>query len=687
MAEPGGTAWSAVLRVGTVVAITSIASARCLTLASGNPWFDLDPAISGELPSVMTPAASVFLDGLLLLLCALGLHAEARSGRGMHWWLLIAAALPVIPLLVHGGTDAMQWWHGASWLGAMLAAVTLAHLCRGGRNAVLAAAVLFAIASPLLVREAVQFLIEHPETVQYFEEHRAEVFAMNGLLDGTSPAVVFEERLRAPGSAAWFSSPNILAAVLAASCAAWIGLALAARRRMDSGWWFLAAIIAVACGIGVLATMSKAGIVTLAVALALLSIAAMPHIRRWLGTAGGGFAIAIVAVAVLVVVARGLLPVDFMGERSLMIRAEYVQGAMEIAVSNPVLGTGAAGFPEAWLQVRPPSAAEAVTSTHNVVLDWLAMFGVFGVAWVACAGVLLWRAGRAVGRREERGVSCNRGLIAASSVMAVVAAVIIGGPLEAWSVVGLGGMAALVFVTAMVACRGRERWWLSGLGTAAIVVALDAEVDMVLFDTAAVSWGLCVLGVGGALPRCRPRGVDKVAWVVPLALAGCVLLLALPPLARESVRQHAAAVILVERGVAGRGEAVDLLTEEGASFESRMAAVEQLLAAREYGGVWSVLEPMPRHSAVRRIQASVAPTIEESIAAARDLVRMDPNGLRAHLLLADALVAGGHKEDAASVYGRVLLLNDARKGDPSRQLSNAEWSRVTGLAGLLVEQD
>ncbi len=678
MTEPGRTAWSAVLRVGTVVAITSIASARCLALASGNPWFDLDPAISGELPSVITPAASVFLDGLLLLLCALGLHAEARSGRGVHWWLLIAAALPVIPLLVHGGTDAMQWWHGASWLAAMLAAITLAHLCRGGRNAVLAAAVLFAIAAPLLVREAVQFLIEHSETLQYFDEHRAEVFAMNGLLEGTSAAVVFEERLRAVGPAAWFSSPNILAAVLAASCAAWIGLAIAARRRMDSGWWFLAGLIAALCAVGVLVTMSKAGIVTLAVALVLLTIAAMPQVRRWLGTAGGAFAIAITAVAVLVVVTRGLLPANFMGERSLMIRAEYLQGATEIAASNMVVGTGPAGFPEAWLQARAPSAAEAVTSTHNVVFDWLAMFGVFGVAWVACAGTLLWRAGRATGRFEERGLSCDRGLIAASAVMAIVAAVLIGGPLDAWRVVGLGGMAVLVFVTAIIACRGRERWWMGGLGTAAIVVALDAQVDMVLFDTAAVSWGLCVLGVGGALPRRGPRRIDKVAWVVPLALAGCVLLVALPPLARESVRQHAAAAILAERGVAGRGEAVELLTEEGASFVSRMAAVEQLLASREYGGAWSVLEPMPRHSVVLRIQAGVAPTVEASIAAARDLVRLDPQGMRAHLLLADALAAGGYGDEAASVYGRVLLLNDARNGDPSRQLPEAVRSRVTG---------
>ena len=60
------------------------------------------------------------------------------------------------------------------------------------------------------------------------------------------------------------------------------------------------------------------------------------------------------------------------------------------------------------------------------------------------------------------------------------------------------------------------------------------------------------------------------------------------------------------------------------------------------------------HSGVWFIRSKAAPSPEDAVVAAKKLVEIDPNGLQAALVLADALWVNNEKDKARTAYYRVL---------------------------------
>jgi hypothetical protein len=173
----------------------------------------------------------MIFDAALLGVAAVGLAAESWGRRGGSILLLILLGLPLVVMLFwifHGGHHVQA---GVPWLAGMTAAVTLSHLCRDPQTRTIVLAILFAVCGPLILQGLVQWGWTVPDTIAWFEANREEAMRLIGLTPGSSAALVYERRLHDGAASGWFSSPNLLATVLAACTVAWLAMLVAAKRR------------------------------------------------------------------------------------------------------------------------------------------------------------------------------------------------------------------------------------------------------------------------------------------------------------------------------------------------------------------------------------------------------------------------------------------------------------------------
>jgi hypothetical protein len=383
-------------RVGGV-AIAVIAIMRCAIVFTPQRVFDVDPTLSDAPLGGLGPAGSLALDAAMLLACALALAGEALAGRGVRLRWLVLALLPVPAIAWHASEDAGDLWRGVTWLAAMTAAVTLAHLARDERLRATLGALLLAVIAPLLVRGLWQVTQEHAATVHEFERNREQILGQFGWEPGSAAALIYERRLRQPQPTGWFATTNVLATVLAGGLVALLGLAHASwRERLSGGRAAVCLAVAAACAAGIALGGAKGAVMAVAAGLMLLALPlAMPRwpmLPGWCGRAA--FVIALAAVSLAVLVRGTLLPEAFAGDKSLLFRWHYMVAAGRIISDHPWLGVGPDGFQQAYVAARPLRNPEEVTSAHHVLLDWLSALGASGLAWTAVLLGFTWRAGQ-----------------------------------------------------------------------------------------------------------------------------------------------------------------------------------------------------------------------------------------------------------------------------------------------------
>ena len=110
---------------------------------------------------------------------------------------------------------------------------------------------------------------------------------------------------------------------------------------------------------------------------------------------------AVALVLVGIVIRGAVLPEAFASERSLLFRWHYLVSSASIVADAPGLGVGPDGYQAAYVKHRVPRNPEEVTSAHSVFVDWVADLGVAGVAWIALALLLAWRAGARLARERS----------------------------------------------------------------------------------------------------------------------------------------------------------------------------------------------------------------------------------------------------------------------------------------------
>jgi len=512
----------------------------------------------------------------------------------------------------------MQYVHGSAWAAAIMASVTLAHLCRGQRVFLLAPIVLLAITIPLLASAAFAYG-DHLQLVMYFEDHTQEVLSMNGLQMGTPAAAVYEERLRSFGPMGWFTTPNVYAGVVISLGVIWVFVGATVFRNKNKTYFLVASLLAMFCCIAAIATLSKTAIV-LVVLAGILSVGMYKTktntiLKKW----GGWIAISLVIASVYVVFFRGCLVDSALGERSLLVRSQYFVGGIEIAATH-LLGVGPTQIQDAWLGVRPESATEIISSTHNIVIDWLASYGILAICWIAILVKLLWNAGK-----------------------------------HLW-----------------ISDRSNKRQvFTAGIALSAIILVVDSQVDLAMFDLGSVLVVCCILGIGGAFSnkQVKTRWIDLYTSIIPFAVASVILYFGYVPLAHDETLQRDGATSIIA-GVP-IDEVAATLADNSVTSQSKLIAAKLFMSAGNNEAALLSLENLEPNSEVWLMKSKAASTPKNAVFAAQKLVSIDPNGLQSALLLADAYWTNKENLEAYQAYNRVLQLNTKYQDDPPRTLTKS----------------
>jgi hypothetical protein len=603
------------------------------------PFFDFDPFEQPPTMTALGPTGMLACCTLMLVGCGLAVLARGVAGRG--WIVLGTAGFALVcgagVMVWHAARSDME--HvvvGSPWL-AMLAAGlgawALGGMPGGGARvrAVLALAAGFSVM--LVARGVVQVLVEHPQTVAAFEQNRESILAARGWSAGSEAAAMYERRLRHAEGTGWFGLANVYATFAAAAFAGGVGLAVWAGTRGARGTGTRARLHAAMPGL-VLAGVGLAGLVLAGSkggyaaaglgATAGMIAAAFVRYRVPRGTdvparlarrVPAVLCLAAVAIPLGAVAARGVVG-ERIGELSLLFRAFYWRGAARVFLESPVLGTGPAGFREAYMRLKVPIAPEDVTSPHSVLADWAACLGVAGVAWCAVLLAALWAAGRGLARPDpaerpdEQAWPRGRGLIvfgacaaALGSMWTEQALLTPDGVLA--RVVGLAGWLALALWIARQDRRGL------GIAACGVVVAGVAHAQIELTPTIANAAPLLGVLVGAALASCGVRedarapatGTGRITRVgaVPSPREPLAVLVALGPLAAAGTVGGTARVIWTWehalRDAAGPAVALAGVDQRDGRSPNRAAVV----AAREHAakGLARALALRPGHAGTR----------------------------------------------------------------------------------------
>jgi O-antigen ligase/tetratricopeptide (TPR) repeat protein len=546
-----------------LIAMVSIAAMRCVIEFVPDPYFDVDPAITPGSRGAAGPLVSLALDVTLLMSCAAALLGEALAKRRIDWRLLVIAAIGAIPVIVHGVGDLDDLWRGSCWLAAVIGAVAAAHLARDPamRNTMLA--VLLAAAVPVIARGAVQTLHEHAQTVATFRDNAEHILRQQGIEPGSPSAAIYERRLLQNQPLGWFITTNVFATMMAATMIISIGLVIAAvRARLPGGWTGAIGLVglAAAAGLGMTGSKGAIGVAAIGALLLLLPMISMPIQRVMSSRFGGWVVIALIALVLLSVIARGtLLPEGFAGDKSLLFRWHYMAASARIIAQEPLVGTGPDHFQQFYTLHRVPRNPEEVASAHSVFIDWLATLGLGGgAAWTAVAIVMLYRAGRSASSaphpihdshpdpQRQQIVACIFASLALIFALAIEWNVISSDPVIIMSrVLGVLGFLAIAVMAQRIAERAPGPLVHWSLAAGAITLMMHSQIEMTLTQPNAAVWGLMLLGAAAASEKEQcgsPRlWIGAVASAALVALSVWIAAAGLTPLWKQHLAMRHAA--------------------------------------------------------------------------------------------------------------------------------------------------
>jgi hypothetical protein len=536
--------------------LAAIGAARMSVSIVPQTRFDTDPVLNPLPYAGLGPTGSLLLDVALLLVAALIFAGEARAGRRVSGVLLLLALLPAIPIAWHGASNALDLFRGATWLAAAVAGVAAAHLARDAAcRAILLAGLLGGLV-PLLFRGAEQILIEHGETLRAFQANKAAFFAERGWDPQGAAARTYERRLSQPEATGWFALSNIFSAAMAfgtVACGLAIVRALATRRAALSAAEerpalqlpLVPVIGSLACGAILIANGSKGAIAAAAIAFVVGGVLAWRGSLPRATLIAGGLLIAALAAPLL----RGVLGESALGgERSLLFRAQYLEGAGRAFVETLPWGTGPDGFQDAYLRLKSERSPEDVQSAHAMLTDWLATLGPWTIGWMALVGAAVLRGSRRVETEDaERDSHAGshagapaRGAVFLAAACVALIPLAIGAMAEAtilsawWWIVRVlsaAGAFAVVLAATNAASRDPRSVTIAAWG-AGLALLLQAQVEMLAFQPGFVVALALALGVLGAFATvgspATPRRVS-IASLVTASIAAMLLAFGVVP--------------------------------------------------------------------------------------------------------------------------------------------------------------
>ncbi|MEM9419270.1 MAG: O-antigen ligase family protein [Planctomycetota bacterium] len=735
--------------VAMAALLTAMALIPCFTPSSPVRYFDSDPRMQmqgqfvDQLPE-LGPLGVAWLQALTVAVAGLGMIVAVWAGAKLSRVALVLSSIGMAAAVVHmtkGTARWEDWTQGGAWIAASAAGVSAMPLAQHEAARRWMVALVAAAAVPLFAEAGWYVWVEHAMTVAVFDEDPQAMLAQHGLAPGTEQAVLFERRMRFADATGTFGLSNVLASV--AGGIAMLGFGVAGWlvwRLRNNGRWVVAGAAggAALAAFAVVALTASKGAVLALVATCGLGVLVFFG-TRWPRLSGliRLAAIAVVVIAFASIWVRGAMgppppsPDGFVagaeidGERSLLFRWHYLQAAMQITADNPLLGSGARGFADAYLSAKNPINPETVTSAHSVFVDQITMLGLGGWAWTALMLWWLWRAGGAVRRPVEpieaeptsEPYAATRSTVwtavgAAAVIFTVTLAVRQGSLFIDTALLWLVAIGLFIAVAALLGAR-------NGVSTSAQRVALllaatavlvHNQIEMAFFQPPAMGILWLILGAAGA-EVLKPRAVTAVD----------------EPAAEDSAESAKPRIHLGPMVAGGWGLVVlivmgaytsGVVRHEGAMAEATTAlrrgnlptTLDRLAEAQHVAGLdtralrWSAqLVPSSRLSETIEwfedaVDAEARPATIERLRAAvlaelanrqrtpeayglvdkafASLAEKSPYNIQDRLMWADSRWAAGQHDEAREHYRVVLELREQKYLDPADPLSTEQLERV-----------
>jgi hypothetical protein len=704
-------------------------------------YFDIDPRSEvGRTPvTSLGPAGAAWLAVLGVVMAAAAMAVSVSAGGGVRWWSCTLFAIGAAFCFGYVGRGYDDRIVSAAWIGGGAVGVGALHLAQHAVARRLMVAALIAAILPMTLQAVYYVAVEHPMTVASFIEAEADFLESRGWEAGSPEHVLYVRRLTDPQATGVFGLSNVFGSIVAAATLAALAVAHGLFwRRTTRGWAAIPTALAVLGVLAVVLSSSRGAMLTLALVGGLLGFVVLARRVVMLRPAVPMAAVGVVGLALLAVFVRGWFgaPSTWEGERSLLFRYHYFQGAWAMLVDAPhrfITGVGPTGFQELYLRFKNPINPEEVTSTHNVFVDYVTMLGLGGVALSALLVMWLWQAGRAAGKpvAEAPPAQAPPLNLAELSPVAMIALVIFGTQYSLqWTMfyldrtlVWLAGVIGFVLLATLLwRVLPRAPGWASVAGlVAAAGLLVHNQIEMTFFHlpSIAVAWGIAGLAAGAASPAAARDSVREAArehrrhdalltWGPAAALAGIGLLLAIvhaQPMTTHQGRLAEAARLLQQGRGAAALESLDAASRvvptdtrvvrwqvllrvqvaEALAAAGRRPQAERLL--RQADNQLDRLDARASGPTVPRLRAALldasarmlgdADAAEASIAASFEAIARSPYNLPAHMDLADRLWARGDRRRAADLYRRAMQIHDWNYLDPAKQLSDDERVRAT----------
>jgi len=702
-------------------------------------YFDVDPRGLAVLDQIeFGPTGSLWLAVVSVLIATIALAVTAWAGGRIRWWSCGLAAAGVIPCLMHMPEHFNSRLHGSAWIAAVSLGLAAAHLGQFKRARQLIVTALIAMALPLVIHAVWYVFIEHPATVQSFMQAEGDGLSARGMALDSVEHAKYLTRLKGLDVIGAVGMSNVLGSIAAAITS--LGLVI-----VIGGWWekvhgarlmSLATVVFMG-GLVLALTQSKGAMLAFPATFmfglcVLLLLQLKPKWHRILPA----MCLLLVCVGIAAVLVRGAAgpPESSAGERSLLFRFHYWQGAAKLLMEDPtraLIGMGQGTFQDYYEAVRNPISPEVVTSTHSVFVDYCVMLGVGGLAWCGLLLMWLWGAGAVMGGRLTDLASRDRGPPDSPPVklFGLLAAIVFGiqlavqypglyAPTAILWLIGSLGFVALASWVIHPALPDGSAWWSLALGLTAALVLLHAQIEMTFFwDSAArVMWVIVGLASvkslrDGQAHAIKPSLVRYLPALCLLMLGAVLALTFAEPVQRHQEQlQRASSTLRVAGPPAALREldqAAIIIANDPVTTRWRVQLREEIAAAliangrpndaeAELNEALAVLDQaqragLGRLSSLRRKGSLLLDAY--AITGERDwlrraaepltsAVRLSPHGLNDHVRLADTLWQLGEFDPADQTYRRALDISDNYYLDPDTQLPGGQRKRIKArLAG------
>jgi O-Antigen ligase len=334
-----------------------------------------------DAPAGASPATTFAVNALIFAVTGLVLVLRQWSGKGYRrtgaeWGAAILAVAMCISTW-RAGQKHLAIIGSIDFLGFIAYFIALSQLLRRPWQMRLALTVILTTGAVMITKCAYQRFVEWPETVQYYNEHKAELISQNQ----SNPGFIYdyEQRLRGGSVTGYFSHPNVLASYLILVILAAFGVARSRWGRGSIGTVLIPCTIATAGVVTLAGAQSKGAVAALGIALVawIVGERLSTTFRNRPKLAVGSAWACLFAIAVGLTVTLQIKP-DSLG-RSMLFRHFYWRASAAMIHDQDLWGVGAGNFGRFFTRYKDVECPEDVEDPHSWVVRAATEWGVLGL--------------------------------------------------------------------------------------------------------------------------------------------------------------------------------------------------------------------------------------------------------------------------------------------------------------------